>query len=89
MGFSPGVIGSTEPWLNPKAGKLFLMAFAGHAGSDGEQSFRVGGANIVEGFRQQVYLTLGSGAVDWFNAPSETGSVLAKPFEHFQFADNT
>ena len=89
MGFTPGVIGSTEPWLNPKAGKLFRMAFAGHAGHDGEQSFRLGGANIVEGFRQQGYLTLGSGAVDWFNTSSETGSVLAKPFEHFQFAGNT
>ena len=38
MGFTPGVIGSVEPWLNPKAGKLFRMAFAGHAGKDGERS---------------------------------------------------
>lgn len=89
MGFTPGVIGSAEPWLNPKAGKLFRMAFAGHAGRDGEQSFRLDGANMVEGFRKQGYLTLGSGAVDWFNTASETGSVLAKPFEHFQFAGNT
>ena len=89
MGFTPGVIGSEEPWLNPKAGKLFRMAFAGHAGNDGEQSFRLGGANMVEGFRQQGYLTLGSGAVDWFNTASETGAVLAQPFEHFQFAGNT
>ena len=42
MGFTPGVIGNAEPWLNPKAGKLFRMAFAGHAGNDGEQSFRLG-----------------------------------------------
>ena len=89
MGFTPGVIGSEEPWLNPKVGKLFRMAFAGHAGNDGEQSFRLGGANMVEGFRQQGYLTLGSGAVDWFNTASETGAVLAQPFEHFQFAGNT
>ena len=89
MGFTPGVEGSAEPWLNPKAGKLFRMAFAGHAGQDGEQSFRLEGANIIEGFRRQGYCTIGSGAVDWFNTASETGSVLAQPFEHFHFAGNT
>jgi hypothetical protein len=89
MGFTPGVEGSAEPWLNPKAGKLFRMAFAGHAGQDGEQSFRLEGANIIEGFRRQGYCTIGSGAVDWFNTASETGSVLARPFERFQFAGNT
>ena len=30
MGFTPGVIGCSDRWLNPKAGKLFRMAFAGH-----------------------------------------------------------
>ena len=89
MGFTPGVTGSAQPWLNPKAGKLFRMAFAGHHGRDGDQGFRLGGGNIVEGFRQRGYLTLGSGAVDWFNTSTETGSVLAKPFEHFHFAGNT
>ena len=89
MGFTPGVEGCAEPWLNPKAGKLFRMAFAGHAGQDGDQSFRLEGANIIEGFRRQGYCTIGSGAVDWFNTNSETGSVLAQPFEHFYFAGNT
>ena len=89
MGFTPGVIGSSQPWLNPKAGKLFRMAFAGHPGRDGVKGFRLGGSNIVDGFRHSGYLTLGSGAVDWFNTSSETGSVLAKPFEHFYFAGNT
>jgi hypothetical protein len=89
MGFTPGVIGSVEPWLNPKAGKLFRMAFAGHAGKDGERSFCLGGANIVEGFRQRGYSTIGSGAVDWFDPASATGAVLGAPFEHFQFVGNT
>ena len=89
MGFTPGVIGSEEPWLNPKAGKLFRMAFAGHSGQDGEQCFRLEGANIIEGFRRRGYCTIGSGAVDWFNTASETGSVLSQPFEHFHFAGNT
>ena len=89
MGFTPGVIGSSEPWLNPKAGKLFRMAFAGHAGQDGKQNFRLEGANIIDGFRRQGYSTIGSGAVDWFNTASDTGAVLAQPFEHFHFAGNT
>jgi len=29
MGFTPGVSASREPWLNPKAGKLFRMAYSG------------------------------------------------------------
>ena len=89
MGFTPGVEGCAEPWLNPKAGKLFRMAFAGHAGHDGEQSFRLEGANMIEGFRRQGYYTIGNGSVDWFNTASETGLVLARPFEHFHFAGNT
>jgi hypothetical protein len=89
MGFTPGVIGSREPFLNPKAGKLFRMTFAGHAGRDGERSFRLEGANVIDGFRRQGYRTIGSGAVDWFDSSTETGAVLAAPFEHFQFAGNT
>ena len=89
MGFTPGVEGSSEPWLNPKAGKLFRMAFAGHAGRGVENSFILEGANIVDGFRHKGYCTIGSGAVDWFNTASDTGAVLAQPFEHFHFAGNT
>ena len=88
MGFTPGVIGSQEPWLNPKAGKLFRMAFAGSPGRD-EEGFRLEGANLVEGFGLQGYRTLGSGAVDWFNPTSETGAVLGDPFDRFHFAGNT
>ena len=89
MGFTPGVVGSAEPWLNPKAGKLFRMAFAGHAGNDGQQSFQLDGANLIEGFKRQGYRTIGSGAVDWFNPESATGAVLGAPFERFHFAGNT
>ena len=88
MGFTPGVLGSSEPWLNPKAGKLFRMAFAGSPGRD-EEGFRLEGANLVEGFRRQGYFTVGTGSVDWFNPASETGAVLGAPFERFYFAGNT
>lgn len=89
MGFTPGVAGCSDPLLNPKAGKLFRMAFTGHSGSDRIHGFRLEGANVIEGFRRQGYRTIGSGAVDWFNTTTATGSVLAAPFERFYFAGNT
>jgi len=89
MGFTPGVAGSVEPWLNPKAGKLFRMAFAGHPGADGEGGFLLEGPNLISGFRRLGYRTLGSGAVDWFNPESETGAVLGAPFERFHFPGNS
>ncbi|GCE64736.1 hypothetical protein OMCYN_00657 [cyanobiont of Ornithocercus magnificus] len=88
MGFTPGVVGSQQPWLNPKAGKLFRMAFAGSPGCDNE-AFHLAGANIVEGFYRCGYRTIGSGAVDWFNPASATGTVLSAPFEDFYFSGNT
>ena len=89
MGFLPGVQGSSEPILNPKAGKLFRMGFSGHLGNDTDQTFNLQGSNIIDGFRRQGYCTIGSGAVDWFDPNTETGSVLSQNFEHFYFAGNT
>ena len=88
MGFTPGVPGSCAPFLNPKAGKLFKMAFAPQV-SDGQQGFHLHGRNIVDGFRNLGYCTIGSGAVDWFNTATPTGSVLPEPFQHFYFAGST
>jgi len=88
MGFTPGVVGCHDPWLNPKAGKLFRMAFSGSPGRD-DDGFRLEGANLIEGFRRLGYRTIGSGAVDWFDPSSETGAVLGLPFERFHFAGNT
>lgn len=88
MGFTPGVIGSSDPWLNPKAGKLFRMAFAGSPGRDAD-GFLLEGTSVVEGFRRCGYKTIGTGAVSWFDSTTETGSVLSQPFEEFFFAGNT
>lgn len=88
MGFTPGVTASSEPWLNPKAGKLFRMAFAGSQGHS-DEGFRLQGANLIEGFRNRGYRTIGTGAVDWFDCRTETGAVLAAPFEKFYFSGNT
>ena len=88
VGFTPGMAQSSTAWLNPKLGKLFRMAYAGSTGQDGN-GFQLTGANIVEGFRRSGYLTLGSGAVDWFNPATETGAQLGRWFEHFHFAGDT
>ncbi len=88
MGFTPGVIRSSSPWLNPKVGKLFRMAFAGSPGRD-DEGFRLDGQNLIEGFRRRGYLTIGTGSVDWFDPATETGAVLGAPFDNFHFAGNT
>ncbi|GAI56417.1 unnamed protein product, partial [marine sediment metagenome] len=43
------------------------------------------GKNIVEGFRKQGYLTVGTGAVNWFNPNLPAGEYLTAPFEKFRF----
>ena len=88
VGFTPGLAACSQPWLNPKRGKLFRMAYAGSTGQDGD-GFLLTGANIVEGFRRRGYVTIGSGAVDWFNPQTETGDQLGRWFEHFHFAGDT
>ena len=88
MGFLPGLSTVNQPWLNPKAGKLFRMAFSGHQG-DNSGSFLLDGENIIDGFNRQGYLTLGSGAVDWFDPSTDTGAVLGRPFHSFYFSGNT
>ena len=88
MGFTPGVEGCEQPLLNPKAGKLFRMAFAGFPGL-ADEGFSLEGANVIEGFRRSGYRTIGSGAVSWFDPSNATGAVLGAPFDRFHFAGNT
>ncbi|WP_413441525.1 sulfatase-like hydrolase/transferase [Synechococcus sp. MIT S1220] len=86
VGFTPGVAESDQPWLNPKRGKLFRLAQGGFSG--GCDGFTLQGSSIVEGFRQRGYLTVGSGAVAWFNPATPTGRLLGEPFEHFWYSGN-
>lgn len=89
MGFTPGVPGCTHPWLNPKFVKLFRMLHGGSEKKMESSSFRLEGANLIEGFRRLGYRTIGTGAVEWFNPTTATGAVLGAPFEHFHFAGDT
>ena len=86
VGFTPGVASTDQPWLNPKRGKLFRLAEGGFSG--GDDAFVLQGSNIIEGFRRLGYLTVGSGAVAWFNPATPTGRLLGEPFDHFLYAGN-
>ena len=87
MGFTPGDPQALEKGVNPKFGKIFRMAQGGIAGR-GDEHFLLEGRNIVEGFKRKGYLTLGSGAVGWFNPQTETARVLIDDFHHFHYAGN-
>ena len=89
MGFTPGIQSKKKvPWLNPKSGKLFRMKNSA-AANHGKDAFELTGSNIIEGFRQLGYYTLGTGAVGWFDQSTPTGSVLASPFDKFWYSGET
>ena len=89
MGFTPGVVGCESPLLNPKVAKLFRLSYSGSAKKDVDQGLLLRGKNIIEGLHHSGYTTIGTGAVEWFNTASASGSVLAEPFDHFWFSGNT
>ena len=88
VGFTPGIAKLRRQYLNPKFGKIFRLEAAGFAGkrTDGIRLF---GENIIAGFANRGYVTIGTGAVGWFNPKTPTGRVLGRPFQHFFFPGNT
>ena len=88
MGFTPGVATTKTPYLNPKAGKIFRMSHNSLPANE-QDCFILRGKNIIEGFNNENYLTIGSGAVEWFNPSTETVSILSSSFNKFYFSGNT
>ena len=88
MGFTPGIGSVNKPFFNPKFAKLFKMQFSGFAGSDSD-CFQLVGRNIIEGFANLGYVTIGTGAVSWFDTSTSTGLVLTESFDHFFYSGNT
>ncbi|MGP0076812.1 MAG: sulfatase-like hydrolase/transferase [Bryobacteraceae bacterium] len=88
VGFTPGVAAARQQFLNPKFGKLFRLE---HAGFPGQRAglFMLSGPNIITGFNRLGYVTIGTGAVPWFNPDNETGQLLSSPFEQFYYSGNT
>lgn len=88
MGFTPGDASMQQAGANPKFGKIFRMSQGGIAGKAGEH-FLLQGRNIIDGFKRKGYLTVGSGAVGWFNTATETSGHLIGEFDDFHYPGNT
>jgi hypothetical protein len=84
VGTTPGVPGLGQPVLDPKAGRLFRLTTPSIGAGPGDV-FALEGATLIEGFRRRGYLTLGCGAVDWFDPETAAGQRLSGDFERFRF----
>jgi hypothetical protein len=83
VGYTPGVE-DAEPYANPRYGRIFRLVGGGGAGAS-EPWVLLSGANIVDGLRRLGYLTVGTGAVGWFNPDVVTSRPLVSPFDEFFF----
>lgn len=83
VGFTPCVAdGAPIPFANPKFARIFKMQSLGYSGQAAPY-FELEGRNIVDGFRRRGLLTLGSGALGWFNPALPGSAALIDDFEHF------
>jgi predicted O-methyltransferase YrrM len=87
-GFTPGVAAVAAPLINPKFGKIFKLAGAAFPGKGGE-GFALEGRNIIAGFKRLGYVTLGTGAVAWFDPSTEAAQLLISEFDDFFYPGNS
>lgn len=85
VGFTPGAEGPAAPFLTPKLARLFRLSYAGHPGV-APPGFTVAGDNIVDGFRQGGWRTIGTAAMGWFDPTTPVSATLRHGFESFWFA---
>jgi hypothetical protein len=80
VGFTPG-LPAEIPYLNPKTAKLFRLGpkFAWQE----HDAYVLGGRDIVCGFRDLGFRTIGTGAPGWFDPGTETGRILTENFDDF------
>lgn len=84
VGFTPGLAELKQPFLNPKLGKLFKLVGPGF-GRKGTEAYELHGRNIVEGFANFGFRTIGAGAMGWFDPATATGQHLSQSFSRFYF----
>lgn len=89
MGFTPGSPGRMEPFVNPKYGRIFRLSDSGAHPGPHEPFATVSGRDIIDGFRQLGFRTVGTGAVRWFDPDIRTSRTLVESFEHFFYPGNT
>jgi hypothetical protein len=87
VGFTPGLAHLAQPFLNPKFGKVFKLVGTGFPGK-GSEAYTLGGRDIIQGFRELGFQTIGSGAVGWFDPDVPTGKHLTQHFDEFLYPGN-
>lgn len=85
VGFTPGIAELAQPFLNPKFGKLFRLR-GKEFSSKGFEGYELSGRDIIEGFKNLGYTTIGSGAMPWFDRMTPGGLHLTESFEHYLYA---
>lgn len=85
VGFTPGIAGVNQAYLNPKFGKLFKLVGPGF-GIKGTEAYELEGRNIVEGFAKIKFRTIGAAAMAWFDPHTPSGQHLSQSFSRFFFS---
>lgn len=88
VGFTPGVASLNVPYVNPKQGKIFKLMSGGWPGHS-PPFIELDGKNIIDGFNKLGFLTVGSGAVGWFDPSTPAGTNLTGDFQQFLYPGNT
>ena len=82
VGFTPGMAEVKQQFLNPKFGKIFKIVGPGF-GAKGTEAYDLQGRDIVEGFANLGFATIGAGAMAWFDPATATGLHLSQSFSRF------
>ncbi len=88
MGFTPGIAELPEPFVNPKFCKILKITGTGFPGK-GTEYIKLTGKDIINGFKNQGYRTLGTSGVGWFDVNTASGKQLTQDFDDFYFTGNT
>jgi len=84
VGFHSGVADVREPFVNPKFAKVFKLV-NGKIKAKGNEHIQLEGKNIVDGFNKRGYLTIGTGAVSWFDNKTPAGQALTGDFRRYMY----
>jgi Sulfatase len=84
VGFTPGVSEYQSKFVNPKYARLFRLNRAGWSGY-AKPGFELEGKDIIHGFRNAGYTTIGSAAMAWFSPNSEVSNTLTGGFDEFNY----
>ena len=85
-GFTPGIT-EPVPYANPKFARIFKLRVLPSGKTKPYLEFE--GRNIIDGFRRRGLLTLGTGAVGWFNPRLPASATLVADFERFYYHGGT